>query len=345
MRKLHPSRSVPAWGLALWLVAAFSARCRADTVLYNDGVWIVNGIDEADTNLHRIAVTVGGQLVGNYTELAVLRSLGGAFSQVYSVRGDGGLQPAVPPSGALGGAFHLTSYWDCSLGQQPEVRIISLNLQPNTKNFNCLKFNGMVSNGGTLQATNLTMKLYLPNDSTVRLKVSYTLYATFNICVDQSHQYTGEGFQVARIAANYISSQVKDNDGVNVKGYVGPVCDCCGCSYQKGGVCANFTNATSYIYPYFVWMANSQALVLHSQPGPRNTAALRIGIQNPGRSNCGVQGYTVFTTNSTEDNVNLWVNWQAANSIYGAGQKVRAISLTLDALLPQPAVSCAYLAP
>src|SRR5208283_4656061 len=103
-----------------------------------------------------------------------------------------------------------------------------------------------------------------------------------------------------------------------------------------GGVCANFTNTTSYIYPYFVWMANSQAIVLHSLPGPQNTAALRIGIQSPGSSNCGVQGYTVFTSDPTEDNVNLWVNWQAAKSQYGAGQKVRAVSLTLDALLPQP---------
>jgi hypothetical protein len=344
MGSYHLKRSQATRGLCLGFALFVAVCCRADTVLYNDGVWIVNGID-AGTNLDYIEVSVGGQPVGSFTELTVQRFFAGGLPLIYSIQADGALQPAVPPTGALGGAFHLTSYWDCYLGQQPDARIISLNIQPNSKNFNYLKFNGVLSNGTTLQATDLKMKLYLPNDSTVRLDVRYKLYATFNICIDPSHQQAGEGFQVARMASNYISTQVKDNDGANVKGFVGPVCGCCGCKWQKGGVCANFTNETGYIYPYFVWMANTQALMLHSLAGPRNTAALRIGIKKPSRKNCGVDGYTVFTTDPTEDNVTLWVNWQTAKPSYGAGQKVQAVRLTLDALLPQPVVSCDILVP
>jgi hypothetical protein len=323
---------------------ALAACCRADSVIYNDGVWIVNGVD-AGTNLTHIAVSVGDQPAGNFSELTIQRSYAGGLPLIYSIRADGALRPAVPPTGALGGSFYLTSYWDCYLGQQPDVRITSLNIQPNSKNFNYLKFNGAVSNGSTLQATDFNMKLSLPNSSTVRLDVKYTLYAMFNICIDPNRQETGEGFQVARMASNYISSQVKDNDGASVKGFVGPICDCCSCWYNKGGVCANFVNADGYVYPYFVWMAKTQALMLHSLAGPRNTPALRVGLKNPSRKNCGVQGYTVFTSDPTEDNVNLWVNWQTANPSYGAGQKVRAVRLTLDALLPQPAVSCDILVP
>ena len=335
---------LPALGAFVLFLSAVVVSCSADTVLYNDGVWIVNGIDQADSNFNHIAVSVNDAPLGSFTELTVLYSFAGAFPLVYSMQADGALSPAVPPTGVLGGAFHLTGYWDCFAGQQPEVRIISLNIQPNTKNFKYLRFNGALSNGTSLQATDLTMKLYIPDNSSVRMDVSYTLYAMSNICVDQSRQQTGEGFQVARIASNYISDEIMDNDGMNVKGFLGPNCGCCGCNWSKGYICANFVDETGYLLPYFAWMANSQLLMLHALPGPQNTPALSIGIKKPGRSQCGAQGYTVFTTDPSEDNVDLWINWGKANSQYSPGQKVQKIKLNLVGELPQ-AVSCDLVVP
>ena len=335
MKKAHLSRTIPTWGLALWLVAAISARCAADTVLYNDGVWIVNGVDKPGDTLNRIAVAVGGQPVGNFTELTVFRSFGGGFPLICSIQSNGGLRPTVPPSGDLGGTFHLTGYWDCYAGERLDLRILALNLQPNTKNFSSLRFNGTVSNGTTLQATDFSMKLNLPNNSTVRLDVRYTLYAMANFCVDQWRQQSGEGFQVARIASNYITEQVMDNDSMSAKGYVGPICDCCSCWWNKAYICAQFLNQTGYLLPYAASMASSRLLMNHWQVGPRNTPALQIVLKSPSRSNSSVQGYTVLSADPAEDNVNLWINWDKAKSPIAAGQKVQSVHFNLEALLPQ----------
>jgi len=336
MGKSYVRSCVPVLGCFLSLKLVFAACCTADTVLYDDGVWIVTGIDQADLSLNRIDVSIDGQPAGSFTELTIQYSFAGTFPLVYSIQADGGLSPAVPPTGVVGGTFHLTGYWDCFAGQQPDLRIINLNIQPNTKNFKYLKFNGALSNGTSLQATDLTLKLYVPDDNSVRMDVRYTMYATSNICVDQGRQQTGEGFQIARIASNYISNKIMDNDGMNMKAFLGPYCGCCGCKWKKGYLCANFVDETGYLLPYFAWMANAELLMLHAQPGPQNTPALSISVKKPGRSNCGVQGYTVFTTDPSEDNVNLWINWGKAKSQYAPGQKVQAVRLNLVGELPQP---------
>jgi hypothetical protein len=320
----------------LWLIVALSARCAADTVLYNDGVWVVNGIDQAGTNLNRIAVSVGGEPAGSYTELAVFRSFGGGFPQVYSIKADGGLQPAVPASGVLGGTFQLGGYSDCFAGKRLDLRFVTLNLQPNTTKFNSLVFNGVVSNGSTLQATDYCMTLSLPNDNTVRMDVRYALYATANLCVDQFEQQSGQGFLAVRIASNYISNQIMDNDGMRVKGFLGPFCDCCGCWWERGYICANFTNQTGSVLPYPAAMAGSRLLMLHRQVGPNNTAALSIDLKSPSRSGCTVQGSTVLSDDPSTNNVEIWINWDKAKPQYAVGQKVRTFRFRFEAEVPQP---------
>jgi putative hemolysin len=344
MKKLQLCSFLPAWGIVLWSLAAFPARSNADTVLYNDGTWIVSGIDGASTNSHQIAVSVAGQPAGDFTEIAVFRAFGGGSPQVYSIQADGGLQPAVAPTGVLGGTYHLTGYWDCFGNERSDLRFISLNIQSNTKKFSSLKFNGTVSNGTSIQATDLGMTLDMPNDQTVRLDVRYTLYATASVCVDQWQQQSNQGFQVVRIAANYISNEIKENDGFQVKGFLGPFCDCCDCWWDKGYICSTFTNQTGSVLPYSAAMSGSQLLVLHRQSGPNNTAALRVTMKNPSSSNCSVQGATVFSIDPAAHNVDTWINWDKAKSQYTPGQKIRPIRFVLQAELPQPE-QCDFVVP
>jgi hypothetical protein len=343
MGKNYLSRSRVAWGLFLWLITAFSSSGSADTALYNDGVWIVNGVDSTNPALSHIDVLVGGESVGRFTELTVFHSFGGGFPQVYSIQGSGELRPAVP-TGPLGGAFYLTSYWDCFAGPPVNLGITSLNIQPNTRNFNFLKFSGSLSNGVSLQATNLALNLSLLNNNAVRLDVRYTVYAANNICVDPSRQSTGEGFQIARMASNYISPQVMDNDGLRAKGFLGPICGCCGCFWQVGYICSAFTNRTGYVLPYAASMANTLLLMAHQQVGPQFTPELRIYVNKPGPSSCRVQGNTVFTADPTENNVNLWANWTNAKPQYLLGQKILPFHFRLEAWPPQPE-SCTLFVP
>jgi hypothetical protein len=317
----------------------FVVCCRADTQIYNDGAWTVTGVQSADPNSTNIAVTVAGQSVGRFLELQISRLINGVFQPVFLIQGSGGLSPAVPPAGAFGGKFHLTGYWDCNAAERLDVRVTALNIQPNTTKTNALYFSGAVSNGTSLQATDLSLKLFLPNSTTVRMDVRYTLYATSTLCVDPDRQQYGEGFQAVRMTANYISDQVKDNDAARVRTVLGQSCDCCGCSRVTGFVCAGFFNGTGYIYPFPSIMTDTGLWMLHTILGPKNTPMLKIDINQPSHSKCSAQGYIINTADPTEDNADLWINWDNANLQYAAGQKVRKFQFHLLGLLPE-AKSC-----
>ncbi len=319
--------------IAVWLIVATVVR--AQTSLYEDGTWIVTGLVDTNPGPPRIDVSVGGQPAGSFSELLIYRSYAGGFPLVYSIRASGALTPAVPPSGVLGGSFHLTGYWDCYSGEQLDVRIVSLNIQPNTGNYKVLNFNGAVSDGAALQATDLTLKLKLPDSNTVRMDVRYTLYAVDNLCVDQWHQQYGEGFQVARMVSNFISEQEKFNDGARVNTVIGQNCDCCGCNNVTGYVCAPFFNADAYVFPFPTHMSDNGLHMMHWTIGPRNTAALKIDLKKPSRKQCSVQGHILPTTDPAADNVNLWINWDNANQQYTLGQKVRQCRFGLVATLPE----------
>lgn len=314
----------------------FAACCWADTEIYNDGTWIVTGVDPGATN---ITVTVAGQAAGSFSELQVSTLISGVFQPVFLIGGSGDLSPAVQPAGAFGGKFHLTGYWDCSAGERLDVRITTLNIQPNATKTTALYFNGALSNGTSLQATDLSLKLFLPNSTTVRMDVRYTLYATSTLCIDSYRQQSGEGFQAARIACNYISDQVKDNDAARVKTILGQSCGCCGCSRVTGFVCASFFNGTGYIYPFPSVMKDNGLWMLHGIPGPNNTPMLKIEVNQPPHNKCSAQGYIVTTADPTEDNADLWINWDRADSQYAPGQKVRKFQFHLLGLLPE-AKSC-----
>jgi hypothetical protein len=337
-RHVWSSRIRISW-VALLFLAALTLNGLADTEIYNDGTWIVDGVQGTDVGATNISVTVAGQLVGSFTELKISRLIGGVFEQVFLIEGRGGLSPDVPPAGAFGGKFHLTGYWDCYAGERLDVRITALNIQPNTSKTTALYFNGALSNGTSLQATDLSMKLFLPNNNTVRTDVSYTLYAASPVCVDQYRQQYGEGFQAARIASNYISDQIKDNDAARIKTVLGQSCDCCGCSRVNGFVCASFFNGIGYIYPFPSVMSDNGLWMLHGIPGPRNTPMLKIEVNQPPRSKCSAQGYIVTTLDPTEDNADLWINWDQADTQYAPGQKLRKFKFRLLGLLPE-AKSC-----
>jgi hypothetical protein len=125
------------------------------------------------------------------------------------------------------------------------------------------------------------------------------------------------------------------NDSFTMKGFLGPYCDCCDCWWEKGSLCGNFKNETGYLLPYFAWMANSKLQMLHRQITPRNTPALRITLKKPGGSKCGVQGYTVLSTDPTAENVDLWVNWSKAKTHYTPGQRLLKCHFQFEALLPE----------
>jgi hypothetical protein len=316
----------------------------ANTALYNDGTWVVTGIDATDITARTMNVAVDGVPAGEFAELEIQRAYAGGYALVCSIQANGGTRLTVPPTGVLGGAFYLTRYVDCYQEQQLPLGILTLNIHSNTKKFKSLQFNGTLSNATTLQSTDLAMKLELRNNGNVRMDVRYALDAIANVCVDQWSQQSGEGFQVVSMTSNYISNNVLYNDGFKMKGFLGPYCDCCDCYYEKGSICANFVNQTDYILPYFAWMSNSKLQMLHWLIGPRNTPALRVTLKNPKGAACSVQGNTVLSADPTAENVNLWVNWSKAKTQYNPGDRVLSCHFNFEAMLPD-GTSCDLVVP
>jgi hypothetical protein len=313
---------------------ALASHLQADTLIYDDGMWRVTGLESTNLLQRRVTVSVDAVPAGEFAELLVQRNFAGGFPAVCAILAKGGVQLTVPPTGVFGGAFYLTRYSDCYLGQQLDTGFVTLNIQSNTKNTKSLRFTGTLSNFTSLQSTDLSMKLDLPNNSTVRMDVRYHLDATTSVCVDQWAQQIGEGFQVVRMASNFIADNWMFNDGFRMKGFLGPYCDCCGCYYQKGSLCGFFANTTGYVLPYFAWMANSKLQMLHWQIGPFNTPALRVSLKSPSRSKSSVQGYTVFSTDPAAENVDLWINWSKASLQYPPGSRVAYCRFKLEAVLP-----------
>jgi hypothetical protein len=304
--------------------------------LYNDGLWIVQGINDTAAALPRIAVSVDSAPTGAFTSLRVARLYGSDYSQIYTIESAGRLLPTVPANGIVGGAFQLTGYWDCSGGARMDLRIATLNILPNKKNASALQFRGTLTDDTALQSQNLALKLDMPDAGTVRLNARYTLTASAYICVDQWRQNTGEGWQVARMAAHYLAPGNSANDTARVFAYLDQVCDCCHCWWLTGSLCSPFINETGYIFSYQAWMAGSQLRMLNTRLDPPNTATLAIEVRKPNRKECSVQGYLTATTDPATNNARLWINWDFPQFDYPAGQKIRKFHFDLLAQLPGP---------
>jgi hypothetical protein len=316
----------------------------ADTTLYDDGAWRVVGADDPVTNAVLITVLVGGEPVGEFSELKVFRSFSGGLPQVVSLKGSGALRATPPLAGDFGGTFYLTQVWDCFDRPTPELAFVQLDIQPNKNNRRYLKMRGQLTNGDSLQAGNLRLRFEVTDDANVQANFRYSLFATADICVDPWRRQLKEGFRLARIRSNFLSSSVHENDGARAIGVVGEVCDCCDCRKITGSICAPFVNGTGYVFSPPVEMGDRVLTAFHSHPGPANTPALRITVKKPKLKRLWSQGFLTATDDATTQNVELWVHWGGAEDNYRAGQKLGSFDYTLSARIPE-SFRCDFISP
>ncbi|MEI6084157.1 MAG: hypothetical protein WCS70_07640 [Verrucomicrobiota bacterium] len=321
--------------LACWFIALTPVARAADPTLFNNGTWSVQGTTDLATNAGPIAVSVGGVPVGNFTELKIFRAFTGVGTpQIFSVKGRGAIQAVVPPPGVFGGTFYLSGYWDCAVGYVPTMAITQLEIS-DADNGTTLVLKGSASNLTSMQTSDF--KLKFPNNQandSVRVEVSYTLYATRDICVDKSQQDQSRTFSTARIAANYITGSVNENDFLRYFTVTDQRCDCCSCYNVTGPVCGGLDNWDNYLVCFKDRLTDPRIFLVHQDNTPRNTPTLVMHFENPNPHNVRPQGFAFLTADPTKQNVDVWGNWQKVKDSYKAGRRVGKFRYTLQAAAP-----------
>jgi hypothetical protein len=310
----------------------------ADTNLVTTASWTIDGAVDPGPNPRDIMVSVDGKAAGTFSELKVYSTVAsGVVAQVFSVKGNGMLQPALPPPGEVGGAFYLASYWDCAQGLVPPLAIVELNLKSKVGKNSPLQWRGKLSNSNSLESTSFSLKFYPPKTDSVQVDVRYRLVATRDFCVDATAADKPDTFRAVTMAANYISADAQDNDTLRYVRLLEKICLGFGiCHTRSASFCAAFTNATGYVLAQSYRLGGQRLFLEHSQAVPRNTPTLAVFFQSPPRGRFKPQGFVTATDDPTAPNVSVWGNWSDAKTSYRAGKKLGQFRYSLEASTPKP---------
>jgi hypothetical protein len=320
---------------AALLVAISSAT--GETNILTSLTWVVVGSADSGPNPQPINVAVDGQPVGSFTELQVFFNFGGTnLQQVFSLKGEGMIQPILPPPLVPGGAMHLTSYWDCQEGLVPPVGITDLEFSTPKKANAPLKVTGQLNNFVSLMSTDLRMNFKLPRTNEVTVDVRYKLTATRDICVQQSSESQEDEVRVAQIQANFTSSEIYQNNRIRYTRVKDKYCDPYGydCVTTKESFCADLDNIVGYLYSNPHHLGSETLAFVHTNALPQNTPTLRIDFRTPSHRFVTPQAYVVPTQDPAEPNVTLWGDWRGANNSYREGKAVVRVRVVLIARDP-----------
>lgn len=294
----------------------------ADTRLFRSGKWTVDGAADTAPNRRDIKISVGGQPAGNFSELKLFHDIAGGAPQVFSVKGSGALRPVLPTPGQFGGTFYATGYWDCERGFLQNTAITELNILIDPDDPGVLRLTGKASNLSSFEASDFTLRFLPSSMASVKVEVSYTLVATTTICVDEMRQGQREGFRIARIASNFLSSEIHDSDQAQ---YL---------STPRKVVCENLKNNGRFMFSSPLAMAGTTLSLVHTRAVPRTTPTLHLTFREPVPGQITPRGFVAASSDSNDDNVDLWANWDGAKSTYVAGATIGRFDYTLEAIPP-----------
>jgi hypothetical protein len=311
--------------------------CVADVALFEQSGWRVDGVTNVAPN--SIAVSTNGVVLGQFTELKIFFDVGtNDFALVFSVHGNGTLRPSLPPPGVFGAASRLLGYWDCDSNSFVEMKIVALDIGTEIKNrTESLSLTGMISNNTSLEANDFSLLFPPPESDSVQAKVSYKLKATRDFCVDKNHQDLAEGFQVARLTANYLSNDVHDVDMARYIGVTDRICYYYGgCFVTSKRYCATLSNEAGYLFGNSHRMATDNIFLINTDGQPAESPTLQIDFRKPRPDRLKVQGLITTTGDADANNVAFWGNWTQPKRQYRNGKNVGSFQYTIKAIPPGP---------
>ena len=324
--------------LGLGMVA--SHRVLADTNLLTKADWVVDGTDDTGTNAASINMSVNGNAMGAFSELAVSFNVGGTgIVKVCTITGAGEIRLALPPPGQFGGSFYTTGYWDCEAGFIPTMTITELNIREKGGKKELLEFKGKISNLVSMAAKDFTMTLLPPQTNSFRAELSYSLYAISDFCIDQTNHTNKDDFQVARMAANFVDTGTQQNDEVRFVKITSKTCFYYGCITKTKTYCTNLVNQGGFVIDNPPRLGGGTVWLLHTQPLPQETPTLIGRFSSPSRGRLRPQGYVTASADPSVQNVGFWVDWIDAKASYRNKKRIGKFCYTLEVDSPR-ALSC-----
>ena len=326
----------------LGLFAAFSPKVLADTNILATASWIVDGTTDSGTNASDITMTVNGRAAGAFSELLISYNVGDTGDvAVAIIKGTGEISMALPPPGVFGGSFYSTGYWDCNAGFVPGLSITQLDVRERGGRVKELYFRGKVSNFVSMAAKDFIITMYPPQLDSFRANVTYTLTATTNFCVDQVTHTNQDDFEIARMASNYVSTNVNENDETRYIKQTAHDCYVYFCTTRTKSFCNSFTNANGFVIDDPPRLGQSVVNFVHTQDLPAETPSLSIRFVTPPSGRIRPQCYLTPSVDPTAQNVSLWGDWIDARPEYRNRQRVSRVGYTLEVDSPQ-AVPCDF---
>jgi hypothetical protein len=204
-----------------------------------------------------------------------------------------------------------------------------------------LVFKGKVSNFVSMAAKDFTITMYPPTLDSFRANVTYTLVATTNFCIDQVTHTNQDDFEVARMASNYVSTNVNENDETRYIKQTAHDCYVYFCTTRTKSYCNTFTNADGFVIDDPPRLGQSVVNFVHTEDLPAETPTLTIRFVTPPSGRIRPQCYLTPSTDPTAQNVSLWGNWIDARPRYRNRQRISRFSYTLEVDSPQ-AVPCDF---
>ena len=315
---------------------------RADTNLVDKESWVVDGTDDTNANAASITMSVNGHAMGSFSKLLVSSDVGGSgVVAVCTITGAGEIRMALPPPGEFGGSFFLTSYWDCNAGFIPGMTITDLDIREKGGKKALLEFKGKISNLVSMAAKDFTMTLLPPQTDSFRAELKYSLFATSDFCVDQATHTNSDDFQVARMASNYVSPSIQQNDDTRFVKIISKTCFFYGCITKTKTFCTNLVNQDEFVINDPPRLGGGTVWLVHTQPLPQATPSLLLRFSSPGKSRLRPQGLVTSSADPSAQNVSFWGDWIDAKASYRNKKRVGKFRYTLEVDSPQ-ALSCDF---
>ncbi|MGA2605613.1 MAG: hypothetical protein ABSG14_15450 [Verrucomicrobiia bacterium] len=314
----------------------------ADTNVVNEKFWVVEGTDDSATNASSIAVSLKGQAVGMFSELAFSYNIDGTnVVPVGVVKGSGEIQMAVP-NGPFGGSFFLTGYWDCDAGYVPTMVMSNLDIRLKGGKAPALVLKGKISNGVSMAAKDFELMMLVPQPQLMEAELSYTLTATTNFCVDDIIHTNRDNFELARMASNYLSPETNEDDIVRFVKVTSHTCVLEYCETTRKSFCYALTdedrfvitNGTPGLGGNTIWLMNDGTV-------NTNSPTLAIKFMSPGLGVIKPQAVVNASSDPTAENVSYWGNWRSVKETYRAKKKVTKVRYMLEVGSPGT-LSCDY---
>jgi hypothetical protein len=308
----------------------------ANINLVNNGFWVIDGTDDTGPNPTNITVSVDGHAVSSFSELILSYNVGGSgVVAVCTITGTGRIRLSLPPPGEFGGTFFTTGYEDCDEGLIPTMSIVGLDIRTRPGKNGDAQLKGKISNFTSMEAKDFTMKFSPPDTDFTSVDVSYSLFATRDVCIDQTNSAMADDFHAVSMAANYLSPSVQENDEARYVRISSKTCFFYGCVVHKKSLCESLVNTNGFLISVPRILGNTTLLLVHTQPMPQNTPTLIVQFHQPSRGVIKPQGFVNESVDPTEQNISLWGDWVTAKAQYRDRQRIGRFRYTLSVVPPR----------